>query len=153
FVDALPKAYPAVAAKKHTWSNYARAFAHWFQFAGLMAIEREDFVIGQESAVSLDLMAPGKKRATKGVIAFPRVSFQPVLKLLRDVRVNRAINASRAARKALGDAKLLGLLIERSDKHLELTESGMLMARATPRTLPAEVMRAIESQPAVRVAK
>jgi Restriction endonuclease len=153
FADALPKAYPAVAAKKHTWANYARAFAYWFQFAGLAAVERDEIILGQECATTLDLMAPGKKRAIKGIVVFPRAGFEPILKFLRDVSANRAIGASNAMRKALADAKTLGLVVEHGDKTLVLSASGGAMTAAKPEQLQAVVRQVIQDQPAFRVGK
>lgn len=150
--ESLPKVYPAIAAKKHTWDNYARAFAYWFQFAGLISIERDELMLGEVGSIDVDLMVPGKKRAIKGIVSFPQSSFGPVLDLVRDIAESRDYTARRSARRALVTAKAIAL-VEQVAARVILTSRGAALASATPSELPAEVRLAIEGHPAFWVGR
>lgn len=152
FAEALPKAYPAVEAKTHTWGSYSRAFAYWFHFAGLANIDREDIVIGAAPALPMDLLIPGKQRVPKGIAVFPRSPVGPVLKLLGDISVRASISDSSSVRRALADARLLSLVVESNDKSLLLTDVGQALIDASADERSTLVRAAIDRQPAFRSA-
>lgn len=152
FAEMLPKAYPAVEAKRHTWANYARAFAHWFHFAALAAIDRDEIVVGQSPTAPMDLLVPGKQRVGKGTAVFPRSAFAPVLQLLRDISAAKTIAATSRARKALADAKQLAFVEQLPDKTLTLTAAGRAIASSSDHETPALIRAALERETAYRVA-
>ncbi len=150
FTTALPKAYPAVEAKPHSWAAYSRAFAYWFQFAGLATVDRDEIVVGETPATELDLLKPGKKRAARGVPIFPRSPANSVMALLLKISENRAIADSSSVRKALADAKLLALVDEAADGSL-LTRTGKAISEATDDGRAVLVREAIKPRPAYLV--
>jgi hypothetical protein len=152
FGDALPKAYPAVAAKRSTWLNYARAFAHWFGFAGLASMERDEVSVGAAAAAHMDLTIPGKRRLMRGFTVFPRCPVGPVLELLRRLSARRVPGDSSTTRKALADARVLGFVSDEK-AGARLTQEGLGVAKATGQARAALLRKAVAGQQSVRIAE
>lgn len=153
FAVALPKAYPAVDAKPHTWVTYARAFSHWFQFAGLLTIDNDDLVIGQDPVGTLDLLIPGKKRASKGMTVFPRVPPEPVLRLLRGIAGGAGFIRNKKNTKALGEANFLNLVRGNSSGNFSLTQIGESIINASVEERPALIRNAIKEFQSFQIAE
>jgi hypothetical protein len=82
FADALPEAFPAVPAKTSTWGTYARAFVRWFEYAGLVSVQRD--VVRAEVAPQspLVLLTTGTTRARTPKV-FPKGHPNGALAVLR----------------------------------------------------------------------
>jgi hypothetical protein len=150
FTSELPKQYPAVAAKPATWGNYARAFAYWFQYAGLAALEKDQITPGIDQQLATDLFS-GKRgpSRSKTAVVFPRTPAGPVLELIR--RLMDGHRASRSSGKTEADAIELGLL-EYDNKEVWLSAIGAEISRASGGEGQAKLATILAGQPGYVIA-
>lgn len=154
FAQTLPKEYPAVAAMPKTWNNYARAFAYWFQYAGLALIEK-DFIMldtAVPASASSDLLKP-KTRRPKGLTIFPRAPFGLFVETLRAVAIGRTKSGfPKGSHHALADAMYLGLVTTAGVEEVRLTAKGEEFLGHEQKDFVQAVLGLLEKQADARLA-
>ncbi len=148
--QALRRTYPSVVAGEKTWHMYARAFAYWFQVAGLAAVRGDRIIVGEKQPPLVNLFEPRRTRVSRGQVIFPRGQAGPLLLLLE--RLASGLKPANVARLE-GDAILLGLCEKRAGSGLTVTDMGRRLAAAREPERARLVMTLIEGQPAVAIAR
>lgn len=107
----LPPIFPAIAASDATWLTYARAFAKWFDYAGLATVKAKGQLIENSSPdLSSYILDPSARARTPG--AFPQRAPGPALGFLLAVAEseNQRMEANGATSTAIRDLLALQLL-------------------------------------------
>jgi hypothetical protein len=130
FAEGLSTVFPAVEAKPSTWLAYARAFVHWFAYAGLAQHDPRGVTSGaapETARVSL-LVDTGRTLVRD---AFPASPPGPALELLKQIRLRTpfAEGSERGRRKAIRDLRLLGAVRMTDDGRLELVDHELVDAQ------------------------
>lgn len=127
FAESLPEIFPAVPAKQKTWLTYAKAFAKWFTYAGLVKIKGDRICLAGAPAAGR-LLRTIKARRSGGY--FPQGAPGPTLALLPWLEgkcEQPKLNVS-AKQKAVLDLETLGILARGLDGEIyvqkELTIAG-----------------------------
>lgn len=117
FATELAQAYPALEKRSdRTWATYARAFALWFQYAGIAQIDGGFLRLSGEENVGkgsliTDLRAPAAR--VEMISGAPG----PALQLLENSRkqIVKSDDLSRPQRRAENNLRILGLIQDRRD--------------------------------------
>lgn len=124
----LPYAFPAVEANAESWITYARAFAQWLAYGGLITFTRDGLGRAQEGA-------PAAFRLLSGAVpvrvrsAFPQGPAGPAEQLLRHLTNPSAPRPSdRRRRPALRDLSLLGVVELDEHENVVLTQPELMDA-------------------------
>ncbi|MGW2991235.1 hypothetical protein ACWDA9_05630, partial [Streptomyces sp. NPDC001193] len=129
FARALPRAFPAVAASEKTWGLYAKAFAQWFEYAGIARLESQSLVLMDEDETpAVSLLADGLSRRSAGRGVFPKKTPGPAIALMKKLHSGAEVSLggrdvqSRAAREIF----VLGVVDVGRDGRLSLNEKAPL---------------------------
>lgn len=145
----LPHVFPAVEANTESWITYARAFAQWLAYAGLVTFTRDGLGRTDEGA-------PATSRLLSGSVpvrvrsAFPQGPAGPAEQLLRHISDPTAPRpGERRLRPALRDLSLLGAVELDEDDNVVLTQPDLMEEGS----IRADVLRPlVESMPGAREA-
>lgn len=156
YARELPVLYPAVVAKPKTWSTYARAFAYWFDYAGLAHVDADEIVLGGSSGITISLLTKRKERLGRNVVVFPRCPPQPLISMLEALAAGQDPSGQlkrSTLRRALLDAEHLGLIARVADDEAILTQKGKDLIDAKGVGRAGKIAEAIAQQPSVAIAK
>lgn len=129
FEKELRGLYP-LKAKPKTWSDYMRAFAFWFQYAGLTSIDGSDIFPAKDDALDQNLFEVRKRHVVRGVPQFPHGPPGPVLRLIEDLGKGMDPTTSmpiKTLKRAAAEAELLELVEKLPDKKLKLSSDGIAL--------------------------
>lgn len=109
--EQLPSSFPAVEVSPKTWDVYTRAFASWFDFAGLAWFDSQSLYSRDEHAARPKHRAVAS-RSNKDRPVVPSRSPGVIISFVESVRGEDFYQKSltREQQKALGDLRQLGLL-------------------------------------------
>lgn len=121
FARALPQAFPAVAAAEKTWSLYARTFAQWFEFAGLLSLTNKVMHVqsAEDAASSSSVLAKLLETPVAGY--FPTRSPGSSIDLLNSLRHGRVSFGEGRRPSFLADLSRLNLVHVFGDKSVVLS--------------------------------
>jgi Restriction endonuclease len=127
FARELPAAFPAVEATGNTWLSYARAFALWFEYAGLVLVSGQIISPAPEGTEGKgQLMTVRPPVRIKG--SFPRKPPGPsvgmLLRLAKGQQPPQPLVASAAS--SLRDLVNLGAVTFRDDGKMQLARSDLV---------------------------
>ncbi len=147
FAQELQHAFAAVEAKPKTWHIYARAFAQWFEYAGLATLSGVTLRLADEEIDGRgELLGPALPM--RGRVQAIHISPGPVLTLLNRA-ASEAINATDLSTR---EWRYLNLLV--AMKLVRLGAGGQLVVLDVDAegVSPERVRVALESMPGVRKA-
>ncbi|MFD1374238.1 nSTAND1 domain-containing NTPase [Actinoplanes sichuanensis] len=121
FAAALPKAFPAIAATENTWLNYARSFAQWFHYAGLIRYRNKTIIAVDDHAIIPKQLLFTEEADTRRPEFFPQRAPGPALALVKRLAAVGSICIRGDAKTTLTSRDLLILGIAKVDKERNLT--------------------------------
>lgn len=125
FAGLLPGEFPSVEAKADSWLTYARSFAQWMEYAGIVQMDRDGFIraIEDDSPATVSLLSGALPVRVRN--PFPSANPGPALQLVRHLfSPNQyARPADRAMGAALRDLTALGIVKQSSPGSIALTEA------------------------------
>jgi hypothetical protein len=140
----LPTVFPAVEANAESWLTYARAFAQWLSYAGLVSLTRD----GVERAADGDTP---QGRLLSGAVpvrvrsAFPQAPSGPAAQLLLHLAdPSNPRPPQRSFRPALRDLALLNAVELDDHDHITLTDHALVADGAID---AVALRRRVESMP------
>lgn len=127
FARVLPGAFPAVAASEKSWTEYARAFAQWFQYAGLVTLSDQSMaVVESQDVQEIGLFSynPGGSRRSvlRSGSSFPSGTPGRALNILARLAAGQVIQPGLGDGKAVRDLVTLGAV--------KLDRNGMLSIKS-----------------------
>lgn len=159
FAAMLPGQFPSVEAKSDSWLTYARSFAQWMDYAGLVRVDRDGFTRVEEAADPTSHLLTGEApiRMRK---PFPSSNAGPAVALLLHVNdpARYPRPSSRSVAAAARDLATLGFVEQLDSGQISLIDEeivmdGVLNAERLRERLEAqrglsEALTLLESKPA-----
>ncbi|WP_433051169.1 restriction endonuclease [Dactylosporangium sp. CS-033363] len=81
----LPSIFPAVSPDLRTWPDHARAFARWFEYAGLVRISGQIMEITPEGDIPAEVRILGVRPVARLGSSFPHEAPGPALSALKSI--------------------------------------------------------------------
>ncbi|MFI8995703.1 restriction endonuclease [Streptomyces sp. NPDC053542] len=121
FASALPGAFPAVAASEKSWGIYARAFAQWFDYAGVAKLENQFLRVIEETDISPAFDILTGSRGSNARRVFPKGTPGPAIKLMKSLWSGERVKLT-SKNKPANELLLLGIASVNSDGNLFLAD-------------------------------
>jgi hypothetical protein len=133
YAAELPQAFPAIDAKPSTWSVYGRAFALWFQYAGLAIFDRNVLLLPTDKFDGAGNLLSGSDfprilRGPAGRKAVLQGSPGAPIRLFKRVLDQSSISygdLSRADQRSARNLLITGMLTEDADGTLKPTAASI----------------------------
>jgi hypothetical protein len=109
--EALPRAFPAIQAKKPSWRQYARVFVNWLEYAGLADQKDAEIQIPPADAPDFHMLSADSSRKQVRKI-FPMSQPGPAMKIAEAIARRKALPTLKPTtqKKALTDLIMIGVL-------------------------------------------
>ncbi|MFZ3557068.1 hypothetical protein [Streptomyces sp. BH055] len=147
FARALPRAFPAVAAGEKTWGLYAKAFAQWFEYAGIARLQSQSLILMDENENStVELLKENlPRRWSRGV--FPKKTPGPAIALLKRLHGGDEVRLGGSSVDARAGHELftLGVVGVDADGLLRINENAPLTS--TGELIPEKLLECLERKP------
>ncbi len=140
----LPGAFPAVDVSATTWLTYARAFALWFQYAGLARSENQMLSLAAEGEAGEGTLLTESTPPARTRDAFPQGPPGAAFALLEALARSEVIEvrtSSRGNRLAVRDLRALGAVRVSEDGTLQVHEARLLVDGAVDNAAVLALMR------------
>ncbi len=154
----LPAAFPAVEAKEESWITYARSFAQWLAYAGLVSLDRDGVGrIDGDAKPDSSLLAGATPVRVRGV--FPQTAAGPAIEFLLHIAdpANQPRPQARRSQAALRELSAIGAVALDARDNITIARSNLVsdgvvspevlgeLARAAPGI--SEAFAALENEP------